>query len=319
MLTNLRRIIKAGFVDFWRSGFLSLAAIVVLTLCLLSFGLLIFANAFGEAMIKDLESKVDITVYFTGDAQESDILALQQTIDKLPEVASTTYVSADQAEADFQGRWQDNSLILQSLDEIGDNPFPAELLIQAKQPSEYAGITDFLTDSSAASTASSGESIVASVNYSENQAVIDRIGRLIPDVERGGALLAFLLVVAAVIVTFNTVRLIIYSSRDEIAVMRLVGASNPYIRGPFVISGVMCGAIAAVVALLILAALSYGSGFVIARIAGAQAASDLSSVIAIFSAYFTSNFGEIFAIVFGSGVILGAASSYLAVKRYLRV
>ncbi|MDR3558021.1 MAG: permease-like cell division protein FtsX, partial [Candidatus Pacebacteria bacterium] len=208
MFTNLRRIIKTGFVNFWRNGFLSFAAIIVLTLCLVSFGAIMFADVFGRAMIGEVKDKIDITVYFTQDASLSDILALQNTVNKLPEVASTTYVSSDQALANFQSQWQGNSLILQSLDEIGNNPFPAAMTIKAKEPSEYAGITDFLNSSAA--VAASGTPIVDSVNYGENQVIIDRLGRFIPDVERAGLGLALLLVIVAIIVTFNTIRLIIY-------------------------------------------------------------------------------------------------------------
>jgi len=317
MFINLRRIIKTGFVNFWRNGFLSFAAIVVLTLCLASFGAVMFANVFGRAMIDEVKDKIDITVYFNQNAAESDMLALQQTVNKLPEVASTTYISSDEALANFQSEWQNNSLILNSLDEIGNNPFPAALTIKAKEPSEYAGISSFL--SSSVAVTASGTPLVDSVNYGENQAIIDRLGRLIPDIEKAGLGLAFILVIVAIIITFNTIRLIIYTSRDEISVMRLVGASNTYVRGPFVVSGVMCGAIAGAVTLLILAGIVFWSGALISRIAGAQVATDLSSVISIFSAYFTINFGEIFTIIMSSGILLGALPSYLAVRRYLRV
>ena len=317
MFTNWKRIIKTGFVNFWRNGFLSLAAIIVLTLCLVSFGAIMFADVFGRAMIDQVKDKIDITVYFNQGATESDILALQQTVVKLPEVASTTYISSDQALANFQNQWQNNSLILQSLGEIGNNPFPAAMTIKAKEPSEYSGVSDFLT-SSAAMTAS-GTPLVDSVNYGENQVIIDRLGRLIPDVEGAGLGIAILLVIVAIIVTFNTIRLIIYTSRDEISVMRLVGASNTYVRGPFIVSGIMCGIISGLLTLLILAGLVFWSGALISRLAGATVASDLSSIISIFSAYFISNFGQIFTIVMSTGIILGAVSSYLAVRRYLRV
>ena len=317
MFTGLKRIIKTGFVNFWRSGFLSLAAIIVLTLCLLSFGAIMFADVFGRAMLGEVKDKVDITAYFDQSAQESDILALQATVNKLPEVASSTYISSDQALANFQAKWQDNSLILGSLSEIGDNPFPAALVIKAKEPSEYAGISDFLTSSAA--TSASGTPLVDSVNYGENQAVIDRLGRLIPDIEYAGLALAIVLVIVAVIITFNTIRLVIYTSRDEIAVMRLVGASNAYTRGPFVVSGVMCGIVAGLLTIIILAAIVFWSGTLIAHVAGVTTAEDLSSVTSVFSAYFTANFGEIFTIVMASGIVLGAVSSYLAVRRYLKV
>jgi cell division transport system permease protein len=317
MFINLKRIIKTGFVNFWRNGFLSFSAIIVLTLCLVSFGAIMFADVFGHAMVDQVKDKIDITVYFNQGAAESDILALQQTVDKLPEVASTTYISSDEALANFQNKWQNNSLILQSIDEINENPFPAAMTIKAKEPSEYSSISDFLS-SSAAMTAS-GTPLVDSVNYGENQVIIDRLGRLIPDVEGAGLGLAILLVIVAVIVTFNTIRLIIYTSRDEISVMRLVGASNTYVRGPFVVSGIMCGIISGLLTLLILAGLVFWSGALIAHIAGATVASDLSSVVSIFSAYFISNFGEIFTIIMSAGIILGAISSYLAVRRYLKV
>ena len=215
MFTNWKRIIKTGFVNFWRNGFLSFSAIIVLTLCLVSFGAIMFADVFGRAMIDQVKDKIDITVYFNQGAAESDILALQQTVNKLPEVASTTYISSDQALSNFQSKWQNNSLILASLDEIGNNPFPAAMTIKAKDPSEYAGISDFL--SSSVAVTASGTPLVDSVNYGENQAIIDRLGRLIPDVEHAGLGIALLLCLVAIIVTFNTIRLIIYTSRDEIS------------------------------------------------------------------------------------------------------
>jgi cell division transport system permease protein len=317
MFTNWKRIIKTGFVNFWRNGFLSFSAIIVLTLCLVSFGAIMFADVFGRAMIDQVKDKIDITVYFNQGAAESDILALQQTVNKLPEVASTTYISSDQALSNFQSKWQNNSLILASLDEIGNNPFPAAMTIKAKDPSEYAGISDFL--SSSVAVTASGTPLVDSVNYGENQAIIDRLGRLIPDVEHAGLGIALLLCLVAIIVTFNTIRLIIYTSRDEIAVMKLVGASSTYVRGPFVVSGIMCGIISGLLTLLILAGTVFWSGALITRLAGATVASDLSSIISIFSAYFISNFGQIFTIIMSAGIIFGAVSSYLAVRRYLRV
>ncbi|MDE2188219.1 MAG: ABC transporter permease [Patescibacteria group bacterium] len=317
MITNLNRIVKTGFVNFWRNGFLSLAAIIVLTLCLLSFGAIMFADVFGRTMLKQVEDKVNITVYFTPTAQDSDVTSFVNTINKLPEVASTTFISSDQALVNFQTKWQNNSLILNSLNEIGNNPFPAALIIKTKLPSEYAGLVNFIQ--SPAAESASGTSVIESVNYGENQVLIDRLGRLIPDVEGAGAIVAILLVLVAVIMTFNTIRLIIYSSRDEISVMRLVGASHAYVRGPFVISGIMYGLVSGILTIFIMAAIVFWSGAIIAHFAGLQVANDLASVTSVVSVYFISNIGEISGIILLAGCLLGALSSYLAVKRYLRV
>ncbi|HEY4494721.1 MAG TPA: permease-like cell division protein FtsX [Candidatus Paceibacterota bacterium] len=317
MFTYIKRIVRTGFVNFWRNGFLSFAAVVILTLSLTAFGALIFGSAFGNTLITEVKNKVDINVYFTLNAQETDILDLKKIISKLPEVEKVDYISREQALGAFKEKWKDNTLILQGLEEIGDNPFPAVLNIKAKEPSQYAGIANFLDSKN--SLSKDGTTIVDKVNYNQNKLVIDRLGRIIPAVQRAGILLAIILVIVAIIVTFNTIRLIIYTAKDEIAVMKLVGASNAYIRGPFVTSGIMYGIISAILTLIILAVFSFYSDSLIIRFAGVANAEDFGLIINIFSKYFIANFGQIFAIILGSGIVLGAISSYLAVRRYLKV
>jgi cell division transport system permease protein len=315
--TNFKRIIKAGFVNFWRSGFLSFAAVVVMTLSLTTFGAILFANAFGQAMVAHVKSKVDINVYFTLTAQESDILALQKTINKLPEVASTQYISSTTELANFQAKWQNNSLILQSLSEIGYNPLPAVLNITAKDPSQYASIADFLNSNSALSAG--GTSIVNDVNYNENELVINRLSAIISAVEKAGSVAAIIFVLVAVVIIFNTIRIIIYNARDEIVVMKLVGASNTYVKGPFVVSGIIYGVISGCITLIILAVAAYYGDAAIIKLAGIDGVSGWPGIVDIFSTYFMSNFGQIFSIIVGSGIVLGGLSSYVAVRRYLRV
>jgi cell division transport system permease protein len=125
--------------------------------------------------------------------------------------------------------------------------------------------------------------------------------------------------VVAVIVVWNTIRLIIFTARDEISVMKLVGASNIYVRGPLVVSGVMYGIIGSAITLIIMAGFAYWSDMVILRFAGVQVASDFSLVVNVFSSYFTQNFTEIFLIIAGSGIVLGGLASYVAARRYLKV
>jgi len=317
IFTKFRRITRTGFVNFWRNGFLSFAAIVVITLSLLSFGGLLFAGAFGRSLLAEVKSQVDINVYFSLSAQESDILALQKDVSSLSEVATTTYVSRDQALANFQAKWSDNTLIMQGLSEIASNPFPASLNIKAKDPGEYGGIADYLEHK--APTDASGTPIIEKINYQENKLIIDRLSKIIPAVEEGGAILAIILALVAIIVVWNTIRLITYTARDEISVMKLVGASNVFVRGPMVITGVMYGIASAVVTLLVMAAAAYWSDALIIRLAGVDVAANWSFAIDIFSNYFTKNFGQMFSIIVGAGVALGGISSYIAARRYLRV
>ena len=317
IFTNLKRIIRTGFVNFWRNGFLSFAAVVVITLSLCAFGAIIFTGTFGRALINNVKEKVDINVYFALTASEQDILITQKEINTLPEVASTTYISRAQALIDFKKKWQDNTLIMQGLEEIGDNPFPAAINIHAKDPGQYGSITTFLQNKNPID--SSGVPIISKINYLENKLIIDRLSRIIPAIEKSGSIIAIIFVIVAIIVVFNTIRLIIFTAKDEISVMKLVGASNIYIRGPLVVSGIMYGIAAAIFTLILMATFAFWSDKVVLRFAGIQIASDFSLVVNVLSSYFTQNFAQIFLIIMGAGIVMGGISSYIAARKYLRV
>jgi len=317
ILTTFKRITKAGFVNFWRNGFLSFAAIVVITLSLSAFGGLIFASAFGRSLLADVKDKVDINVYFTLTAPVSDILSLQKEIQALPEVASVEYVSTDQALVTFKAKWQNNALIMQGLQEVGTNPFPAALNIKAKDPGQYANIANFLTSKNTPDQ--NGTPIVDKVNYQENKLIIDRLTAIIPTVETSGTIIAIIFILVAIIVVWNTIRLIIYTAKDEIAVMKLVGASNIFVRGPFVVSGIMYGIVSGIITLLLLNSLAFWGDSLVLRLAGVDVAYNFSSIVNVFSAYNIQNFTQIFILIMGSGIILGGVSSYVAARKYLKV
>ena len=149
--------------------------------------------------------------------------------------------------------------------------------------------------------------------------IIDRLGRIIPLVEQTGISIAVILAIVAIVVVFNTIRLITFTARDEISVMKLVGASNVYVRGPLVVSGIMYGIVSGIIALVVLASLAYWSDTLILRFAGVDAAANFAFAVNVFSDYFSANFGQLFSIIMGSGVVLGGISSYFAARRYLKV
>ena len=303
--TNTKRIIRAGFVDFWRNGFVSLSAVLIMTVTLLVVGGLLFSSALLSASLATVEGKIDINVYFVPTADESDISALQSKIKALPEVASVQYVSASSTLADFTTRNQNDETTLQALDEIGGNPFGDSLAITAKDPSQYEDIANFLND---AGTNSLGTNIIDKVNYLENKTAIDTLNKIIVGSREIGLALIFVLALVSIIIIFNTIRLAIYIAKDEIAVMRLVGASNGYVRGPFIITGVMYGFVASIVTLILIYPITLW----------------ISSVTSTFFSgwspfgYYLSNFAEIFLVIVGSGIVLGAFSSFLAVRKYLK-
>jgi cell division transport system permease protein len=308
MFLSFRRIIKTGFVNFWRNGFVSVSSVVVMTITLFVIGSLIFLNAMLQSSLTLLKDKVDINAYFVADASEDQILAVQSTLKTLPEVRDVVYTSRDQALANFKQRHSDDQIELQALDELGDNPLLASLSIKANDPSNYESISNFLqSDQSTLST--DGQSILAKVNFNNNKDAIDKLTELINGIEKFGMAVSLVLIIVSIVIVFNTIRLAIFIAREEISVMRLVGASDAYIRGPFVFEGVMYGLIAALITLVAFYPLGLWLG---------PATQQFFGNINLFT-YYTAHFGPIFLTLVGAGMFLGALSSFLAVKKYLRV
>ncbi len=250
---------------------------------------------------------MDVNVYFVTTAPEDQILSLQSTIKAQPEVAEVSYISREQALTNFRQRHATDQLTLQALDELNDNPLGASLNIKAKDPSEYQSIAAFVENKAAAISPSS--SIIDKINYSENKAAIDTLNRIIDSANKIGLILMVFFIVISILITFNTIRLAIYISREEIAVMRLVGASNMYIRGPFVTVGLMYGIVSAIITLILLYPITFWIGPLTEK---------LGTGLNLFN-YYIVHLWQISLIIIGSGLILGAISSYLAVKKYLKI
>jgi len=301
---NTKRILKAGFVGFWRNGSVSLSSVLIMTVTLFALGGLIFAGAILRSSLQQIQDKVDVNVYFVPTALEGDIEALKSKLESLPEVAVVEYVSRDQALENFKVRHVNDEITLQALDELGDNPLGALLNIRAKQTSQYEGIAKFLD-----SEAGESGSFIDKVNYYQNKAAIDTLSRIITGGTTVGFGVTLMLVLISIIIAFNTIRLAIYISREEISVMRLVGANNKYIRGPFIVAGVMYGVVSACITIILFYPATYW----------------VSSITRTFFSgfdmwsYYVSNFGLIFVVIVGTGAILGAIGSMLAVRRYLKV
>lgn len=302
--TNTKRITKAGFVSFWRNGFVSLSSVLIITVTLFSLGGIMFAGALLNSSLAEIKAKVDVNVYFVTTAAESDILALKKKLESLPEVATVQYISREQALANFKDKHTGDEVTLQALAELGDNPLGAILNIKAKQTSQYEGIAKFLdSESGTAGT------FIDKINYYQNKTAIDTLTKMIDGGTKVAIALSLVLFLISILIVFNTIRLAIYIAREEISVMRLVGASNRFVRGPFIVSGVMYGVLSALITLI----LFYPATYWVSRVTGT-----FFSGFSLF-AYYLGNLPGIGGIILGAGALLGAVSSYLAVRKYLRM
>ncbi len=288
-----------------RNSFVSLASVFVMTMTLLIVGFLMFVNALVSDFVSYVQDKVDVNVYFVTDADEGAILDLKTALQSIPEVAKVAYTSRDDALAAFRAKHQDDQLTLQALDELGGNPFGAELSIKAKDPSQYEAIAQFLEDRA---TDSNGKPFVDSVNYLQNKAVIDQLQKMTAYVQRFGWGIILIFAIASILITFNTIRLAIYTAREEISVMRLVGASNMYIRGPFIVEGTLYGIVSGVIALVLFFPFTWFLKSPAQNLFGSD----------VFS-YYISHLWLFILVLLGTGAVLGAVSSFLAVRKYLSV
>ena len=304
--TNLKRVFKSGFVGFFRNSFISFATVLIMTVTLMIVGSIIFMSATLSSVLDQVRDKVDVNVYFVVDAPEIEILELKNQIEALPEVSFVTYTNREQALAEFRERHQDDQLTLQALDELGENPLGASLAIKAVEPSQYESIAAFLETDPVLGAA--GTSIIDDINYFQNRIVIERLNSITGAVERIGIVLALVFVIASIIIAFNTIRLAIYSAREEIKVMRLVGASNMYVRGPFIVEGILYGIVATILTIIFFCPVTFYF---------AEYTQEWLGGINLFE-YYTSHFGFIFITLLVTGILLGVISSFLAVQKYLK-
>lgn len=306
MWTAFKRIVRAGFVGFWRNAFVSMAAIFVMAVSLFVIGATMMVDTLLGVSLENIQEKVDINVYFVTTAEQAEIDLLQSSLEALPDVEEVVFTSREDSLAAFSERHQNNETIMQGLEELGDNPLGSSLSIRAKNTSQYEDIAAFLEEQQSLEDPESP--LIDEVNYNKNQEAINKLTAIIAAVENATFIIMIVLLAASILITFNTVRLTVYTSREEISVMRLVGASNMFIRGPFMLQGVMYGIAAGVLALLVLYPIMLWVG----------PETEQFFQFNLFN-YFVSDFGYIFAVLVGTGVILGVVSSLLAVSRYLRV
>ena len=191
---------------------------------------------------------------------------------------------------------------MQSLQELDGNPLEASLNIKAQTASQYESIVGFFEGGKY-------DKIIDKINYLENKAVITRLSSITKTIRQVGFVALIILAALAILVSFNTVRLTIYSARKEIKVMKLVGASNWFVRGPFIVEGALYGLIAAFITLIIMYPLLW---YLSPKITTYLPGSDL-----LF--FFQANFFSLLLLQIGMGIGLGMASSWVAVKRYLDV
>lgn len=301
MLTSLMRVIKSGWQGFRRNRWLSATAIAMMSLTIFGITGLLMANVLIDSFARNLENRIDVSVYFELDASEERILEAKNNLLRLPEIKTVEYVSAGEALEKFKEKHRGNPVLMQSLRELDDNPLRPSLNVKTQTASQYEAIVNFFNQAKYKET-------VNKINYYENKEMIDRLAFIAQTIRQGGFVILIVLALMAVLVTFSTISLAIYNAKKEIKVMKLVGASNWFVRGPFIVEGTLYGLAAGLITFLVFyPVLWYLSPKLFAYLSGVD----------LFQFYRTNFFWLLLTQV-AVGVVLGAASSFIAIRKHLK-
>lgn len=300
------RVVRAAIQNLFRNIWLTIATTVIMTITLIIVSALYLANIFGGEVLQNIEQKVDLSVTFKENVREQYITAIAEELQAREDVKNVRIISSDEALQLFLDRHQDDPLIEESLNELEDNPLPANLFIVASEPRFYQNIAQHLQ-------AEKYAPFIEQVNYEDSRLIIERLISWISTIKNVGFFVTLTFSVLVVLIMFNTVRLAIYSFREEIDIMRLVGASRWFIQGPFVIE--------AIVVALLSVVISTGLQLPVLKEASPQLANfffDTQGDVFSLYSYTIANWTTFIGLQAAFAVGLAVVSSWLGIRRYLK-
>ena len=301
------RVFLAGFKNFFRNAWLSIAAmaVMVVTLSIVLFSFI--ENATFSHTIQEIRDRIDVSVYLKDDVTEQQREELKNKLFEIENVKSIEYVSKEQALEDFISQNSDDVDLQLSVSQT-DNPLPQSLKVKLHNPDIIDEIKTFLDQPEIAALQSDETSYEG-----DRKEAIDNIAKATTFIQRAGIAGVILFAAISVLIIFNTIQMAIFNRRDELSIMRLLGASRWYIRGPFLVESMLIGVFAAIIAV----AISKGIFYIASGTLGASTFGLLD--IAYSGTFFSDNFWPILATVLGMGILIGIGSSFVATQRYLRL
>lgn len=298
---TIKRVIKLGFTNFWRNKWLSFGAALILSLTLITISFFVIFNLVINTTSKNIKEKIDISVYFYDSATEEQIEIINNQINNLPEVVSTEYISKDQALKIWNER-PGNEKIKQLVTQE-NNPLPRSLEIKASDPEHLESIANFLSKSDY-------QDLIRKVDFAENKEVIAKLNNTISFSKKLGIILSLVFVVISIFVILNTIKLTILTRKDEIEIMRLVGANDIFIKVPFFIESVLYGILACIISLLmIILGFKLLTPFVV---------NYLGDINLNLTGFFIENLIIIGLLQLIIGILLSVVCTFISINKYLK-
>ena len=298
------RAIKFTFQNILRNFWLSFITLTIFILTLVTVNAVLFVNVVAQEVLESVEERVEVTIYFQPEATEDLVKSAQGYLRGFGQVRDVQFVSAQDALDSFKERHGADEIVLASLEEIGSNPFGNALVVSTNSTDDFEFILDAIETPEYAS-------YIKEKDFTDYEVIIERIDSLSSRVRLAGFALAALFAFIAVLIIFNTIRVAIYVHRDEIGIMKLVGANDWFVRAPFLLEAALYSLGAAVLmAIMMFLFLHFSQDWLIGYFGDSHA--DVN-------AYFVDNGPVIFLTEFGVLAVLSLLTTAYAMRRYLRV
>lgn len=303
--TRLRRILTFGWQGFVRNGWLSFIAVLTLAFSIMAVSVLGVLNAANHQVQKNLENKLDLVAFFRDAAPEEQVVDFIQQVSKRSDVREVTYINKDEAREKFLSENATDEALITAVNEL-DNPFPRFVRVQADTPATLEKIDVF-------ANSDTYKEIVESTSYQQTKDVVANFVNTAKFTRLNSLVITLFFIIYSLLVVFNMIRLAIFARREEVEIMRIVGATNHLIRLPFVFEGILFGVIGALISVLMLGLASRWETAQLMRYF------NLTNPLSLPLGMYWQYFGVLFWSNIGGSVIVAATASYLAVRRYLRI
>lgn len=301
-----KRILKSGFVNLFRNAWLSIAATAVMVVALTIISIAVVLNVTANNAIKKLARDLKASIYLKDGVNNAQKTNIEGALKNLDFVESVEYITQEKAKTDLAGDFQNDTQILQALALAGEDVLPASLKVTVSDLKRMPEIKSLAEQDIYSETVDS-----VSLGQTDAQATIDKAASAQKFINTASIISALTLSAVSIMIIFNTIRMAIYTRRDEIRIMKLIGATPWYIRGPFLVEASLYGVFAGIIANSAVFSLVYSLGRKVATQPEFAPTYD----------YFTSaGVITIMSIaVIGLGILIGAFSSLLAMSRHLKL
>ena len=300
------RALKFAFQNFWRNIWLSLVTISIITLALVSVTCLLVFNLLANNVLDQVQAKSEIYIDLTAQAKQAQIDYLVEELNKLPDIREVRHVTPEETLTRFRANHADDEVVIASLESLSNNPFQGSIFISVNNIEQFSILLNEISRPEYSEILE-----IDNAEFYQARDLIQSISNYSNQIQKFGFFISLFFVLISIIVVANTIQMGIYSHREEISIMKLVGASNWFIRAPHIIEGILYSLVACV----ILIALFYPlAGYLQPRLDSFLGDYSLDLIATV-----NANFLWVIGLEIIIAILITTISGLIATRKYLRV